>query len=96
MNDPTVKAWYEQQQGPSTSDSEPTVISALHQLLTLPNPGDGNQDGDRITLVITGPCTNIGAFRKLFPDVYENGRLEKCVVMGAAFDIPQWTPYAGE
>lgn len=85
-DDSDVRAWHDRENG-----SEDAAVKALYEMLTRPE-----LEGEKITLVITGPATNVGALRQLHPDVYENGRLEKCVIMGGAFDIPQWTPYAGE
>ena len=57
-----------------------------------------NPDGsvkEVVSVVITGPSTNVAAFKQKYPELYESGVIDRAVIMGGAFDIPQWTPYAG-
>jgi inosine-uridine nucleoside N-ribohydrolase len=58
-----------------------------------------NPDGsvkEVVSMVITGPSTNVAAFKQQYPELYESGVIDRAVIMGGAFDVPQWTPYAGE
>ncbi len=55
------------------------------------DPKEGGKE--KLTIVITGPCTNIAKFRMDHGELYED-RVEKVVVMGGALGIPQYTPYA--
>lgn len=58
-----------------------------------------NPDGsvkELVSIIITGPSTNVAAFKQKYPELYDSGVIDRAVVMGGAFDIPQWTPYAGQ
>lgn len=57
-----------------------------------------NPDGtvkEIVSMVITGPSTNVAAFKQKYPELYESGVIDRAVIMGGAFDVPQWTPFAG-
>jgi inosine-uridine nucleoside N-ribohydrolase len=57
-----------------------------------------NEDGsvkETVTMIITGPSTNVAAFKLKYPELYDSGVIDRAVIMGGAFDVPQWTPYAG-
>lgn len=57
-----------------------------------------NEDGsvkETVTMIITGPSTNVAAFKLKYPELYDSGVIDRAVIMGGAFDVPQWTPFAG-
>ena len=87
LDHPSVEHWYNQFEPADAKQGDGTAVPALIQYLErLP-------EGETISIVITGPCTNIAAVRHLRPELYD-GKVDKVVVMGGAFGIPQWTPYA--
>jgi len=96
---PSVRHWYDQfepstdssdldKNEPQTKEGDGTAVPALIAYLE-----NSVSEGEKITIVITGPCTNIAAVRHLRPQLFDT-KVEKVVIMGGAFDIPQWTPYA--
>lgn len=86
METPSVQHWYHQFQ-PADTPGDGTAIPAIVSCLeSLP------QD-EKLTLVVTGPSTNAAAVRLANQELFD-AKVEKVVIMGGAFDIPQWTPYA--
>lgn len=53
-----------------------------------------NEDGS-VKEIVTGPSTNVAAFKLKYPELYDSGVIDRAVIMGGAFDVPQWTPFAG-
>lgn len=99
LANPSVRHWYDQfepstdssdldKNEPQTKEGDGTAVPALIAYLENSVP-----EGEKITVVITGPCTNIAAVRHLRPQLFDT-KVDKVVIMGGAFDIPQWTPYA--
>lgn len=87
LDHPSVSHWYNQFEPPTPKSGDGTAVPALIRYLEdLP-------EGETISIVITGPCTNIAAVRHLRPELYDE-KVDKAIIMGGAFDIPQWTPYA--
>jgi inosine-uridine nucleoside N-ribohydrolase len=80
-----VHHWYTQSHANAKGDGT-AVTAIIDYLTTLPR-------GEKVTMVITGPCTNIAAVRLAQPELYDD-KIDEVVVMGGALDIPQWTPHA--
>jgi inosine-uridine nucleoside N-ribohydrolase len=86
LSHPSVTHWYNQFE-PPVKTGDGTALSGLTDFLrSIP-------DGEKASIVITGPCTNIAALRLLHPELYDR-KVDRVVVMGGALGIPQWTPWA--
>ncbi|GHJ88667.1 hypothetical protein NliqN6_5069 [Naganishia liquefaciens] len=85
---PAVQMWHDQH-GPANT----TVIEAFREMVESRLNPDGSVK-EVVSVVITGPSTNVAAFKQKYPELYESGVIDRAVIMGGAFDIPQWTPYA--
>ena len=85
LDHPAVQHWYTQSQANAEGDGT-AVTAIIDYLIALPQ-------GEKVTIVITGPCTNIAAVRLARPELYDD-KVDEVVIMGGALDIPQWTPYA--
>lgn len=48
--------------------------------------------GQKVTLLVTGPCTNIALLLKIFPDV--TSYIQEVVIMGGALQKGNVTPHA--
>jgi inosine-uridine nucleoside N-ribohydrolase len=90
INHPVVRKWHDQHGAEGA-----TVVEALKNMVESRLNEDGSVR-ETVSVVITGPCTNVAAFKRKYPELYESGVIDRAVVMGGAFDVPQWTPYAGE
>lgn len=47
---------------------------------------------EKITLVVTGPCTNVGLALRIAPDIVEH--IEEIVIMGGGDEITNWNPWS--
>lgn len=88
INHPVVRKWHDQHGAEGA-----TVVEALKNMVESRLNEDGSVR-ETVSVVITGPCTNVAAFKRKYPELYESGVIDRAVVMGGAFDVPQWTPYA--
>ncbi|KAJ9105160.1 hypothetical protein QFC19_003619 [Naganishia cerealis] len=88
IDHPVVRKWHDQHH-----PVDATVLKALKTMVESRLDEDGSVR-ETVSMVITGPSTNVAAFKREYPDLYESGVIDKAVVMGGAFDVPQWTPYA--
>lgn len=85
-----MREWH----GKHGSYTEPTVVQAFKEMVESRLNPDGSVR-ETVSMIITGPSTNVAAFKLEYPELYDAGVIDRAVVMGGAFDIPQWTPFAG-
>lgn len=83
-----MREWHDQH------GSGATVVDALKEMVESRLNEDGSVR-ETVTLIVTGPSTNVAAFKMKYPELYDAGVIDRAVVMGGAFDVPQWTPFAG-
>ncbi|KAJ9123913.1 hypothetical protein QFC22_000703 [Naganishia vaughanmartiniae] len=88
INHPIVRKWHDQH-----GAEGPSVVEAFKNMVESRLNEDGSVR-ETVSMVITGPCTNVAAFKRKYPELYESGVIDRAMVMGGAFDVPQWTPYA--
>jgi inosine-uridine nucleoside N-ribohydrolase len=97
MDHPSVRYWYDQSGVDGGGDgngeagggggTDGQAIQALADYLrALPT-------GEKLTVVITGPCTNLASLRILHPNLYDS-KIDEVIIMGGSLGIPQWTPFA--
>lgn len=69
---------------PAFSHNEESALNAMKQILENSN--------EKVTIVVTGPLTNIAAFLLLFPSLKE--KIKEIVLMGGSIFRGNYTPHA--
>jgi uridine nucleosidase len=90
LSHPTVQHFYTQSDNNEVNAQDEAEVPAIPALIaaleSLP------QD-EKMTIVITGPCTNIARLRQLEPTLYDR-KVDQVVIMGGSLGIPQWTEHS--